>query len=159
MSVSLYTSMKELEEENNRFFIDAYGLKDELSPEVSDDQITLYRPDREEDIKRLLSYAIGCVMGRYSLDKPGLIYAQSGNKGFDPSPYKKFPPMTTASSRCSIPIGVFGRRRQSRCRVHQRRMAEGTSRRKPEIRRGKPRSGSQRTAARHDPPLPRCWLL
>jgi type II restriction/modification system DNA methylase subunit YeeA len=72
----------ELEQENNRLFIKAYGLQDELSPEVSDDEITLYRPDREEDIKRLISYAIGCMMGRYSLDKPGLIYAHSGNQGF-----------------------------------------------------------------------------
>jgi len=82
--------MKELEEENNRRFIEAYGLQDEISPEVSDEQITLYRPIREEDIKRLLSYAIGCMMGRYSLDKPGLIYAHSGNQGFDPSQYKTF---------------------------------------------------------------------
>ena len=82
-------TMKSLEERNNRVLIQAYGLV-ELSPEVSDDQITLYRPDREEDTKRLLSYAIGCIMGRYSLDKPGLIYAQSGNQGFDPSEYKSF---------------------------------------------------------------------
>ncbi|HUY36850.1 MAG TPA: BREX-1 system adenine-specific DNA-methyltransferase PglX [Pirellulales bacterium] len=85
-----FSRMKELEEENNRLFIEAYGLQDELSPEVPDDQITLYRPDREEDIKRLLSYAIGCMMGRYSLDKPGLIYAHSGNQGFDPGQYKTF---------------------------------------------------------------------
>jgi type II restriction/modification system DNA methylase subunit YeeA len=85
-----FTRMKELEEENNRLFIGAYGLQDELSPEVPDDQITLYRPDREEDIKRLLSYAIGCIMGRYSLDKPGLIYAHGDNQGFDPSQYKTF---------------------------------------------------------------------
>jgi type II restriction/modification system DNA methylase subunit YeeA len=80
-----------LQEANNRLFIEAYGLQDELSPEVPDDQITLYRPDREEDIKRLLSYAIGCMMGRFSLDKPGLIYAHSGNQCFDPSQYKTFP--------------------------------------------------------------------
>jgi hypothetical protein len=86
-----FARMKELEEANNRLFIDAYSLQTELSPEVSDDQITLNRPDREEDIKRLLSYAIGCMMGRYSLDKPGLIYAQSGNIGFDPGEYKTFP--------------------------------------------------------------------
>ena len=85
-----FRRVKELEEKNNRLFIEAYGLQDELSPEVADDQITLYRPDREEDIKRLLSYAIGCMMGRYSLDKPGLIYAHSGNQGFDPSQYKTF---------------------------------------------------------------------
>jgi hypothetical protein len=85
-----FAHMKELEEENNCLFIKAYGLQDELSPEVPDDQITLYRPDREEDIKRLLSYAIGCMMGRYSLDKPGLIYAHSGNQDFDSSQYKTF---------------------------------------------------------------------
>ncbi|WLD11907.1 BREX-1 system adenine-specific DNA-methyltransferase PglX [Planctellipticum variicoloris] len=85
-----FAHMKMLEEDNNRHFLEAYGLQDELSPEVPDDQITLYRPDREEDIKRLLSYAIGCIMGRYSLDKPGLIYAHSGNQGFDPSQYKTF---------------------------------------------------------------------
>jgi type II restriction/modification system DNA methylase subunit YeeA len=82
--------MKSLEEENNRLFIEAYGLQDELTPEVPDDQITLYRPDREEDIKRHLSYAVGCMMGRYSLDKPGLIYAHSANEGFDPSQYTTF---------------------------------------------------------------------
>jgi hypothetical protein len=86
-----FQRMKQLEEENNRLFIEAYGLQDELSPEVPEDQITLYRPDREEDIKRLISYAIGCMMGRYSLAKPGLIYAHSGNKGFDPSQYQTFP--------------------------------------------------------------------
>ena len=48
------------------------------------------------------------MMGRYSLDKPGLIYAHSGNQGFDPSQYKTFRPMTTASSRCSKPIGASG---------------------------------------------------
>ena len=83
--------MKQLEEENNRLFIDAYGLQDELSPDVPDDQITLHRPDRAEDIKRLISYAIGCMMGRYSLDKEGLIYAHSGNEGFDMSQYTTFP--------------------------------------------------------------------
>ena len=89
--VSLAAMAKQLEEENNRLFIEAYGLQDELSPEVPDDQITLYRPDREEDIKRLLSYALGCMMGRYSLDKEGLIYAHGGNQGFDPSQYTRFP--------------------------------------------------------------------
>lgn len=86
-----FARMKELEEENNRLFIEAYGLQNELTPEVPEDQITLYRPDREEDIKRLISYAIGCMMGRYSLDQPGLIYAHSGGKGFDPRQYQTFP--------------------------------------------------------------------
>ncbi|MCY2966327.1 MAG: BREX-1 system adenine-specific DNA-methyltransferase PglX [Planctomycetota bacterium] len=78
-----FARTKDLEEANNRLFIEAYGLQDELSPEVPDDQITLYRPDRTEDIKRLISYAIGCMMGRYSLDKPGLVYAHAGNRDFD----------------------------------------------------------------------------
>jgi type II restriction/modification system DNA methylase subunit YeeA len=80
-----------VEQAINEQFIKAYGLQDELSREVPDDQITLYRPDREEDIKRLLSYAIGCMMGRYSMDKPGLIYARSCNVGFTPGLYKTFP--------------------------------------------------------------------
>ncbi len=110
--------MKRLEEENNRLFIDAYGLADELTPEVPIEQITLtvnpaYRYGkkltddewsvehgfgeeletrfREDTMQELVSYAIGCMMGRYSLDAPGLIYAHSGNEGFDPSRYARFP--------------------------------------------------------------------
>ena len=120
---------KRLEEENNRLFIDAYGLQDELTPEVPIEQITLtvnpaYRygvkgvrdkgigdsseevtltpspyplyPEledrfRQHTMEELVSYAIGCAMGRYSLDEPGLIYAHSGNVGFDPSRYATFP--------------------------------------------------------------------
>jgi hypothetical protein len=86
-----FSRMKALEEENNRLFINAYGLQDELSPEVPEDQITLTRADREKDCQRLISYAIGCMMGRYSLDEPGLIYAHAGNVGFDPARYATFP--------------------------------------------------------------------
>ena len=86
-----FSRLKELEEENNRLFINAYGLQDELSPEVPDEHITLYRPDRAEDVKRLLSYILGCAIGRYSLDKPGLIYAHAGNADFDPTQYTTFP--------------------------------------------------------------------
>ncbi|MFI3197437.1 MAG: BREX-1 system adenine-specific DNA-methyltransferase PglX [Methylococcaceae bacterium] len=75
--------MQRLEEENNRLFIDAYGLQDELSSEVPESQITLARADREKDCQRLISYAIGCMMGRYRLDRPGLIYAHAGNVDFD----------------------------------------------------------------------------
>lgn len=82
-------TLKVLEERNNRLLIDAYKLV-ELSPEVSEDQITLDRPDRAEDIKRLLSYAIGCIMGRYSLDKPGLTFAHSDNQKFDATQYSTF---------------------------------------------------------------------
>ena len=83
--------MQELETENNRLFIDAYGLDGELQPEVPEEQITLARADARRDIAAFLSYAIGCMMGRYRLDQPGLIYAHSGNQGFDPSQYPTFP--------------------------------------------------------------------
>ncbi len=83
--------MKRLEEENNKLFIDAYGLQDELTPDVPDEQITLTRADREKDSQRLVSYALGCMMGRYSLDEAGLIYAHAGNQDFDASRYQKFP--------------------------------------------------------------------
>ena len=83
--------LKQVEEENNRLFIEAYGLQDELSPEVPEDQITLARADREKDCRRLISYAIGCMMGRYSLNEPGLIYAHAGNVGFDLNRYTTFP--------------------------------------------------------------------
>jgi type II restriction/modification system DNA methylase subunit YeeA len=83
--------MRELEEENNRIFIDAYGLQDELSPRVTEEQVTLAVADRNKDSQRLISYAIGCMMGRYSLDEPGLIYAHAGNVGFDATRYKTFP--------------------------------------------------------------------
>ncbi|MFW1742964.1 BREX-1 system adenine-specific DNA-methyltransferase PglX [Acinetobacter johnsonii] len=83
--------MKRLEEENNKLFIDAYGLQDELTPDVPDKQITLTRADREKDSQRLVSYALGCMMGRYSLDEPGLIYAHAGNQDFDASRYQTFP--------------------------------------------------------------------
>ncbi|WP_374855906.1 BREX-1 system adenine-specific DNA-methyltransferase PglX (plasmid) [Acinetobacter indicus] len=83
--------MKRLEEENNKLFIDAYGLQDELTPDVPDERITLTRADREKDSQRLVSYAIGCMMGRYSLDEPGLIYAHAGNQDFDASRYQTFP--------------------------------------------------------------------
>jgi type II restriction/modification system DNA methylase subunit YeeA len=75
--------MQRLEQENNRLFIAAYGLQDELSPDVPEDQITLTRADREKDCQRLISYVIGCMMGRYRLDKAGLIYAHAGNVDFD----------------------------------------------------------------------------
>ena len=83
--------MKHLEEENNKLFIEAYGLQDELTPEVPDAQITLTRADHEKDSQRLVSYALGCMMGRYSLDEPGLIYAHAGNQDFDSSRYQTFP--------------------------------------------------------------------
>ena len=100
--------MHRLEEENNRLFIDAYGLQDELTPHVPLSEITLtcnphYRyggdltdEEREARLKsdtmrELVSYVVGCMMGRYSLAEPGLIYAHSGGLGFDASRYGLFP--------------------------------------------------------------------
>jgi len=94
---SMTDEMQRLEEENNRIFIDAYGLQDELTPEVPIEEITLtcnpaYRygvkNDAEGNETRLradtmaefLSYAVGCMFGRYSLDKPGLILANQGER-------------------------------------------------------------------------------
>jgi len=87
--------MQRLEEENNRIFIEAYGLQDELTPEVPLKEITLtcnphyrYGNDKSEDgleallladtMRELVSYAVGCMFGRYALDKPGLILANQG---------------------------------------------------------------------------------
>lgn len=83
--------MKDLEEENNRIFIQAYGLQEEVSPTITEDEVTLERADREKDMQRLISYALGCMMGRYSLDACGLIYAHGGGISFDPSRYRIFP--------------------------------------------------------------------
>ncbi|WP_426174910.1 BREX-1 system adenine-specific DNA-methyltransferase PglX [Massilia sp. TWR1-2-2] len=83
--------LKSIEEENNSLYIDAYGLQDELAPDVPENQITLARASREKDSQRLISYAIGCMMGRYSLDEPGLIYANSGNIGFEVGRHVTFP--------------------------------------------------------------------
>ena len=70
--------MQELETENNRLWIQAYRLEDELTPEVPAEEITLARPDRRKDVAAFLSYAVGCMLGRYSLDAPGLILADPG---------------------------------------------------------------------------------
>jgi hypothetical protein len=80
-----------LETANNRLFASAYGLEAECLIEALIEDVTLSVADSEDDCASLLSFATGCAMGRYSLDKPGLIYANSGNEGFDPSQYKTFP--------------------------------------------------------------------
>jgi len=86
-----FLKLKYNEEELNRIFIDIYGLQDELTPEVEDKDITIRKADRERDIKSFISYAVGCMFGRYSLDEEGLIYA--GGE-FDINRYKKFIPTT-----------------------------------------------------------------
>jgi len=78
-STAAILRMQDLETENNRLFIAAYGLDGELQPEVPEDQITLARADQRKDIAAFLSYATGCMMGRYSLDHPGLILANAGD--------------------------------------------------------------------------------
>jgi len=84
-------TLYELQQQNNKIYARIYGVDKEISSDVADDQISLLQADRELDIQRLISYAIGCMMGRYSLDEPGLIYARSGGFNFDPSRYTKFP--------------------------------------------------------------------
>ena len=92
-SETAFRKLQQLEEENNRYWIEAYGLQDELTPEVPDEQITIRRADINRDIRSLISYAVGCMMGRYSLDKPGLIHA---GQTFDPSLHQTFPADTDA---------------------------------------------------------------
>lgn len=116
--------MQRLEEENNKVFTEAYGLQDELTPDVPLKEITLtcnpfyrYGVDAEQadaatrtaledrlradSVKELLSYAIGCMMGRYSLDAAGLVYAAAGNADFDAGKYTTFP----ADEDGIVPLG------------------------------------------------------
>ena len=84
-----FTRLKANEEELNRIFIDIYGLQDELTPEVEYKDVTVRKADLQRDIKSLLSYAVGCMFGRYSLDVEGLAYA--GGE-WDSSKYQSFIP-------------------------------------------------------------------
>ena len=84
-----FAQLKANEEELNRIFIDIYGLQDELTPEVEDKDVTVRKADLQRDIKSLLSYAVGCMFGRYSLDVEGLAYA--GGE-WDESKYVTFKP-------------------------------------------------------------------
>ena len=70
-----FAKLKANEEELNRIFIEIYGLGDELTPEVEEKDVTVRRADLQREIKSLISYAIGCIFGRYSLDVEGLCYA------------------------------------------------------------------------------------
>ena len=70
-----FEKLKANEEELNRIFIDIYGLQDELTPEVEDKDVTVRKADLQRDIKSLLSYAVGCMFGRYSIYKEGLLFA------------------------------------------------------------------------------------
>ena len=70
-----FNQLKANEEELNRIFIEIYGLQDELTPEVEDKDVTVRKAELQRDIKSLLSYAVGCMFGRYSLDVDGLAFA------------------------------------------------------------------------------------
>ncbi|MGE6596391.1 BREX-1 system adenine-specific DNA-methyltransferase PglX [Bacillus proteolyticus] len=82
-----FNQLRQNEEELNRIFIEIYGLQDELTPEVAEKDITIRKADKERDIKSFISYAVGCMLGRYSLDEEGLVFA--GGE-FDESKYKLF---------------------------------------------------------------------
>ena len=82
-----FNHLKSNEEELNRIFIDIYGLQDELTPEVEDKDVTVRKADLGRDIRSIISYAVGCMFGRYSLDVDGLTYA--GGE-WDDSKYTSF---------------------------------------------------------------------
>ena len=82
-----FNQLKANEEELNRIFIDIYGLQDELTPEVEDKDVTVRKADLGRDVRSFISYAVGCMFGRYSLDVDGLAYA--GGE-WDASKYASF---------------------------------------------------------------------
>ncbi len=87
--VERFNQLKANEEELNRIFIDIYGLQEELTPEVEDKDVTVSKADLFRDVKSFISYAVGCMFGRYSLDTEGLAYA--GGE-WDRNKYKTFIP-------------------------------------------------------------------
>lgn len=84
-----FQQLKANEEKLNRIFIEIYGLQDELTPEVADKDVTVRRADLGREIRSLISYAVGCMFGRYSLDVEGLAYAGGD---WDPGKYRTFQP-------------------------------------------------------------------
>lgn len=84
-----FNQLKANEEELNRIFIEIYGLQDELTPDVEDRDVTVRKADLQREIKSLISYAVGCMFGRYSVDVEGLCYA--GGE-WDVSKYKTIMP-------------------------------------------------------------------
>ncbi|MBR3171575.1 MAG: BREX-1 system adenine-specific DNA-methyltransferase PglX [Lachnospiraceae bacterium] len=92
-----FEDLKTLEEELNTIFIEIYGLSRDVTPEVKEQDITIRRASLERDIKCLISYAVGCMFGRYSLDNAGLVYAGGV---WDTSKYTSYP----ADKDAIIPI-------------------------------------------------------
>jgi hypothetical protein len=88
-SAERFDTLKANEEELNRIFIDIYGLQEELTPEVEDKDVTVRRADLKREIRSLISYAVGCMFGRYSLDTEGLAYAGGD---WDAGKYRSFIP-------------------------------------------------------------------
>lgn len=84
-----FDALKTNEEALNRIFIDIYGLQHELTPEVNDKDVTVRRADLGREIRSLISYAVGCIFGRYSLDVEGLAYTGGD---WDPSKYRTLIP-------------------------------------------------------------------
>lgn len=84
-----FNQLKENEEELNRIFIEIYGLQDELTPDVAEKDVTVRKADLSRDIRSLISYAVGCMLGRYSLDIEGVAYAGGT---WDNSKYSTFIP-------------------------------------------------------------------
>ena len=84
-----FSTLKKNEEKINTIFLNTYNLQNELTPEVEDKEISIHKADLEREIKSLISFAIGCMFGRYSLDEEGIIYA--GGK-WNNNRYKEFIP-------------------------------------------------------------------
>lgn len=96
-STQRYAELKKGEEELNRFFIEIYELGNSLKPNVDDKNVSVRKADISEDIKSFISYAVGCMLGRYSLDKDGIAFA--GGQ-YDSSEYQVF----TADKDGILPI-------------------------------------------------------
>ena len=103
-----FNQLKANEEELNRIFIDIYGLQDELTPEVEDKDVTVRKADLQRDIKSLVSYAVGSMFGRYSLDEEGLVLA---GQPFEAHFFEASAPVCgtgfAGAPGASVPIGEF----------------------------------------------------
>lgn len=103
-----FNQLKANEEELNRIFIDIYGLQDELSPEVEDKDVTVRKADLQRDIKSLISYAVGCMFGRYSLNEEGLVLAgQPFKSHFFEASAQRCGTGFAGAPGASVPIGEF----------------------------------------------------
>ena len=92
-----FRKLKDSENKLNSLFIDIYGLGEELTPEVEDKDVTVRKADLQREVRSFISYAVGCMFGRYSLDIPGLVYAGGT---WDASKYRH-------SSRTRTPSSLF----------------------------------------------------